>query len=91
MVFRFSYVLKNWKQIVHLAFGTRHFGVNNRFFWGDHSIFEQRGIRKIWGVTERIAMMKARAFMGFIPLEHAVRLFPGYAEKNGYSGKGKKE
>lgn len=89
--FRFSYMAKNWKQIVHLVFGTKYFGVNNRLFSKDHSLFERRGIWKIRGIFERIAMMKARAFMGFIPLEDAVRLFPDYAAKNGYGRKEEKE
>ena len=84
MVFRVDYVARNWKQIVHLALGTGHFGVSNRFWSPDGSLFEKRGIRRIFGLSERIRMMQARAFMGFIPLKDAIRIFPGYARKHGY-------
>lgn len=88
--FRFSYVAGNWKQIFHLAFGTKHFGVNNTLCSPGPSIFARKGLGKFLGLFERIAMIRARAFMGFIPLEDAVRLFPKYAVKNGYVGKGEK-
>jgi hypothetical protein len=29
-------------------------------------------------------MMRIRAFIGFIPLNDAIELFPGYARRNGY-------
>lgn len=84
MLFRMGYVARNWRQIVHLALATEHFGVNNRNFSPDFSLFGKRGPGKFMGIPGRIRMMRARAFMGFIPLKDAVRLFPGYAVRHGY-------
>ncbi|TYT74346.1 hypothetical protein [Desulfobotulus mexicanus] len=90
LFFSLHYLGKNWRQILHLAFGTAHFGVNNQNFSADHSLFRVKGLKKITGLPGRIRMMRARAFMGFIPLKDAVRIFPGYAKRHGYAEKGKK-
>lgn len=84
LIFRLAYIFKNWRQIVHLLLATAHFGVNNRNLSPDFSLFGKSGLAKFGGIPGRIRMMRARAFMGFIPLKDAVRLFPGYAVRHGY-------
>lgn len=83
--FRLQYVSANWRQILHLALGTAHMGTNNRNWCPDASLFHRKGLAKIIHIPGRIRMMRARAFMGFIPLKDAVRLFPRYARENGYT------
>ncbi|MCW7752922.1 hypothetical protein OOT00_02870 [Desulfobotulus sp. H1] len=87
LFFRLHYLGKNWRQILHLSLGTAHFGVNNQSFSPEHSLFRVKGLKKITGLPVRIRMMRARAFMGFIPLKDAVRIFPGYAKRHGYINK----
>lgn len=80
------FVLKNLPFIIHLAFGTKHFGINNRLWSNDQSIFSVPLYRALITLPTRVRMMKKRAFMGFIPFEEAAEIFPGYARKN-YSWK----
>jgi hypothetical protein len=81
-MYRLIFPLKNFLFIIHLALGTRHFGVNNRVWSKDHSIFSVHFYKGILNFPGRVKMMKKRAFMGFMPFRDAKKLFPGYAEKN---------
>ncbi|MDY0132781.1 MAG: hypothetical protein RBR53_08935 [Desulforegulaceae bacterium] len=76
------FVLKNFLFIFHLGLGTRHFGVNNKLWSKDSSIFSVPFYKGILTFPGRIRMMKKRAFMGFMPFNEAKRLFPLYAKKN---------
>ncbi|MGM0418477.1 MAG: hypothetical protein ACQEQS_07130 [Thermodesulfobacteriota bacterium] len=80
-----GFVFENLLFIIHLAFGTRHLGVNNRFWDKDDSVFCVPFYKGILTLPRRVKMMKKRAFMGFIPFEEAAKLFPDYALK--YYGK----
>jgi hypothetical protein len=76
-----GFVLNNFLFIFHLAFGTRHLGVNNRLWDKDNSVFYVPFYKGILTLPRRIKMMKKRAFMGFIPFDEAAELFPDYALK----------
>ena len=76
-----GFVFNNFLFIFHLAFGTRHLGVNNKLWDKDTSVFYVPFYKGIINFPLRIKMMKKRAFMGFIPFEEAAELFPGYALK----------
>ncbi|HKK91556.1 MAG TPA: hypothetical protein VJ936_09145 [Desulfobacteraceae bacterium] len=84
MIKRVKFLLENWLMVVHLLFKTTHLGVNNRV-WSSHpSVFGQRGVKGFTQVIKNYKMMKIRAFSGFIPLNDAIDIFPGHAEKHGY-------
>ena len=82
--FRVNYFLENWKMLVHLFFGTDHFGVNNELRAGHRSLFAMPLARLITRLPANYRGMRRRAFLGFLPLNDAIKLFPGYAEKHGY-------
>ena len=70
--------------VLHLLFGTSHFGINNKA-WSEHrSIFASKGFKKITCLIKNYKMIKVRAFSGFIPLNDAIDLFPGHAKKHNY-------
>ena len=69
---------------IHLFLGTYRFGVNNDFWASNKSIFGQPVRKSIIKLIQNYKMMRIRAFMGFIPLNDAIKLFPAYAEKKGY-------
>jgi hypothetical protein len=79
-----NYFVENWKMILHFAFRTFHFGVNNDLWVKNKSLFGRSLIKSILTFRKNYKMMRIRAFSGFIPLEDAIRLFPGYAKKHGY-------
>ncbi len=84
MMKKMRYIIENYRMILHLLFGTGHFGTNNRW-WSPHvSIFSRPGLKKFTGVIKNYKMMRARAFSGFIPLDDAIALFPAYAARHGY-------
>ena len=76
------YILKNFPFIIHLAFGTKHFGINNRLWSNDSSVFSVPLYKGIADFPKRVRMMKKRAFMGFLPFNEAASIFPEYAKKN---------
>ncbi|MCP3926605.1 MAG: hypothetical protein GY714_28935 [Desulfobacterales bacterium] len=84
MKFRIDYYLENWKMGFHLVFRTDHFGVNNDLWQKNKSLFGKSILKSILTFWTNYKMMKIRAFSGFIPLNDAIRLFPGYAKKHGY-------
>lgn len=85
MIFRIKYGLKYWKLLVHLLFGTYRFGVNN-FWWSKHpSIFGRSNKWNPFRLVMSARMMRARCFMGFIPLDEASKIFPGYAKSHGFT------
>lgn len=86
--FRASYICGNWKMLLHLFFRTYHFGVNNDDWEQHRSIFGLPLPKAITRLVLNYKMMRIRAFIGFIPLNDAVRLFPGYAKKHGYQSIG---
>ena len=91
---RLGYIWKNHRLILHLLMGTRHFGVNNQLWSRQESIFGKKGVRRLTSIPTNYRMMKIRAFSGFIPLNDAIELFPGHAEKHGFKrieSNGKKE
>jgi len=71
--------------VLHLAFGTKHFGINNQLWGRDHSLFGVSFMEGLFTFPKRIRMMKQRAFMGFLPYEEASLIFPEHAMKN-YKG-----
>ena len=71
--------------IIHLLFRTSHFGVNNKSWSSRASVFGAPGIQGLLRVRQNYEMMKIRAFSGFIPLNEAIKMFPRYAKKHGYS------
>ncbi len=81
VVFRLNYLLENWKMLVHLFFGTHRFGINNDTWGGHRSLY---GTAPFTNLIASYRSMRRRAFLGFIPLNDAIRLFPGYAKKHGY-------
>lgn len=84
LMFRIKYGLRYWKLLTHLLFGTYHFGVNN-FWWSKYpSVFGRSNKWNIMRLFLSAKMMRARCFMGFIPLDDAVRIFPGYARSHGF-------
>ncbi|MFH1156750.1 MAG: hypothetical protein V1793_23350 [Pseudomonadota bacterium] len=82
---RLKYLLENWKMVVHLLFKTGHFGVNNAAWSRHRSIFAAPGPGRLPNVLKNYKMMRIRAFSGFIPLNQAIKLFPGHAGKQGYT------
>lgn len=84
LIFRLKYFLENWKMLVHLFFGTDHFGINNETWNGHRSLYGMRLSRLLTRLPANYRAMRRRAFLGFIPLNDAIRLFPGYAKKHGY-------
>jgi len=84
LIFRIKYGLKYWKLLTHLLFGTYHLGVNN-FWWSRYpSVFGRSNKWNIMRLFLSAKMMRARCFMGFIPLDDAARIFPGYARSHGF-------
>ncbi|WP_041273353.1 hypothetical protein [Desulforapulum autotrophicum] len=84
MIKKISYILENWKMIVHLLFKTRRFGVNN-LTWSSHpSVFGTALPLGLGRAFKNYQMMKIRAFSGFIPLNDAIEIFPYHAKKHGY-------
>lgn len=81
---RLHYIRKNLWLILHLLLGTGRFGVNNQLWARQESIFSKKGFKKITSILTNYRMMKIRAFSGFIPLNDAIELFPGHAEKHGF-------
>ncbi len=79
---RFFYFTSNIFFIIHLVFGTRHFGVNNKIWSRDASLFYVPFFKGLISLPTRVRMMKKRAFMGFIPLSEAGKIFPEYYKKN---------
>lgn len=79
---KFIYFIENIFFIIHLALGTRRFGINNKLWCKDHSIFSVPFYKAVWSLPTRIRMMKKRAFMGFLPQEEAGQIFPEYYRKN---------
>ncbi len=84
MIKRVSYILENWKMIVHLLFKTRRFGVNNLLWSNQPSVFGAGLPLGPGRVLKNYRMMKIRAFSGFIPLNDAIDIFPRHARKHGY-------
>ncbi|MCB9494369.1 MAG: hypothetical protein H6681_02860 [Desulfobacteraceae bacterium] len=81
-MFRILFVFKNLFFIFHIGFGTKHFGINNKIWVKDHSVFSVPFYKGLFLFPNRFKMMKKRAFMGFLPFDDAKKLFPGYARKN---------
>ena len=84
LLFRIKFFIKNWKLVCHLLFRTYHFGVNNLSWEPHRSIFGLPFYKIIPSLLLNYKMMRIRAFIGFIPLNDAIQLFPGYARRNGY-------
>ena len=84
MLFFLKYTKENWKMIIHLLFGTYHFGVNNSAWVSWNSLFGKPAICSIIKSIQNFKLMRTRAFIGFIPLNDAIKLFPVYAKNNGY-------
>ncbi|MEA1967378.1 MAG: hypothetical protein U9N77_04070 [Thermodesulfobacteriota bacterium] len=84
MIKKIKYSMENWKMIFHLLFKTSHFGVNNQFWYSHNSLFGAKGLKGFTEILKNYKMMKIRAFSGFIPLNDAIEIFPGHAEKHGY-------
>ncbi len=84
LLFKIKYMLDNWRLLMHLFFRTYHFGVNNLSREPHRSLFGLPFYKAIMRLVLNYKMMRVRAFIGFIPLNDAIRLFPGYARKNGY-------
>lgn len=76
------YLMNNFLFVFHLMFGTKHFGVNNKLWSKDSSLFHVPFYKGIFTLPMRIRMMKKRAFMGFIPISEAKDIFPEYYDKN---------
>jgi hypothetical protein len=84
LFYKIKYFKSNWKEVIHLLFGTYRFGVNNDR-WSSHD--------SMWGVPwnerfkpsklkQRYQMMKIRACAGlFIPSDEAKKLFPSFFRK----------
>lgn len=83
-LFRIRFLAENWKLLFHLFFRTYHFGVNNLSRETHRSIFGLPLYETVTRLAFNYKMMRLRAFIGFIPLNDAVRLFPAHARKNGY-------
>lgn len=84
MIKKITYLLENWKMIIHLIFKTKHFGVNN-LPWSSHpSVFGSTFPPGVFRVLKNYRMIKIRAFSGFIPLNDAIEMFPLHARKHGY-------
>ncbi len=81
MKFEIRFFLENWKMFFHLFTGTSYFGVNNELWVPHGSIFSTSIIRKILYFKTNYQMMKIRTFIGFVPLNDAIKLFPGYSRK----------
>jgi hypothetical protein len=81
-MYKFFFALKNLLFILHLGLGTRHFGVNNKIWSKDDSVFSVPLYTGIFTFPKRLKMMKKRAFMGFVPFKDAKKMFPLYAKKN---------
>lgn len=84
LLFRIRYVCSNWKMLLHLFFRTYHFGVNNDAWEPHRSLFGLPFHKTVKRLVVSYKMMRIRAFIGFIPLNDAIKLFPGYARKHGY-------
>lgn len=61
------FVLKNWKLIAHLLFGTKHFGVNNQRTVNFDSLFARQSRLTPCLVIRRYKLAKIRAVhLGFL-------------------------
>lgn len=83
---RYRYIKENWKMILHLLFKTRRFGVNNAL-WAQpfqKSLFSLPFPMGVAQIFKNYQMMKIRAFSGFIPLNHAIEIFPDHAKRHKY-------
>lgn len=80
LVKKILYMVENMPFIIHLAFGTKHFGINNKLWSNDSSIFSVPLYKGLFQFPSRIRMMKKRAFIGFLPYDEAKNLFPEYAK-----------
>jgi hypothetical protein len=83
--YRLKFGIRYWKLLVHLIFGTYHFGVNNSWWSRYPSIFGRSDKWNLKRLVLSAKMMRARCFMGFIPLDDAVKIFPEYAARHGFS------
>ena len=84
MKFRIKFFFENWKMIFHLFARTSYFGVNNELWVSYRSIFSCSLISKILNVRTNYKMMKIRTFIGFLPLNDAIKLFPGFSRKKNF-------
>ena len=78
-----KYLFNNWKLIIHLLFRTYHFGVDNQWDSQVSSIFG-KPVNQRYNLLRNYREMRTRAFLGFIPLNTAIKLFPFYAKRHGY-------
>ncbi|MBF0257850.1 MAG: hypothetical protein HQK62_03260 [Desulfamplus sp.] len=78
------YLLENWKMVIHLLLKTKRFGVNNQLWAERDSLFGAYWLTGWSQALKNYKMIKVRAFSGFIPLNHAIELFPEHAVRHGY-------
>ncbi len=84
MNFKIKYFFNNWKMLIHLLFGTFHFGVNNDLWNYHHSLYGYSKWKILIRIISNYKMMRIRSFIGFIPLNDAIKLFPDYSKKNNF-------
>jgi len=71
-----KYLKDNWWMLVHLLFGTKKIGVNNRPVAGFDSIFAEKNvIMGLFKLPGRIKAMKYRACIGFVSKDSYKKLF----------------
>ncbi len=72
-----KYALGHWRLLFHMAFKTRHFGVNNEWWARFPSPIAWGCRQRIWGIltvmpiVRNIQSMQVRARIGWIPKKMA--------------------
>jgi hypothetical protein len=70
--YRLCYLKNNWKLVLHLLLGTKHFGVNNERWSSFPSMFGKPWWKIAWGIItvrpliKNCKLMKFRAKIGFV-------------------------
>ena len=77
---KLSYMLQNWKLIIHLLFRTYYFGVNNQWWSSFRSMFGLP-LYKRFNLVTQYKLVAIRSSFGFISREEMKVLFPSFYNK----------
>jgi hypothetical protein len=69
-------LIQEWKLGIHLLFNTKYFGVNNKWKGNYPHVSIVYNSNSKMGFIERYKWLRARCFIGFVPMEYAKAWFP---------------
>ena len=73
---KLKYLLENWKICAHLLLQTTHFGVLNKWWHHEVTIFHKPFLSlRRWNVVDNYRQARFKASIGFLPLEEYELLF----------------